>query len=181
MIKKNKLAILIATLMVFGPFVNAVTGQQTAEPLENIRQHYAEINKNASLYRREKKNLSGFSAEGGELVAYFHGPSIMKIVATFLGEAGKANEEYYFWNGRLIFVFRTEHRYDRPLSGKVVEKKESRFYFTDDKLVRWIDESGKQVPADAAGYAEKQNDYLKGSKQLSDGARSASPTVEDKR
>ena len=177
---KRRLAILIATLVAFGPFAKPVALQQATDPIDTIRQHYTDINKNARLYRRVKKNLSGFSTEGGQLVAYFHGPSIMKMVATFLGESGKATEEYYYWNGRLIFVFRTEDRYDKPLSGKVVEKKESRFYFTDDKLLRWIDESGKQVPSESNLYTEKQNEYLKGSKDLVDGARSANPTVEDK-
>ena len=102
-------------------------------------------------------------------------------VATFLGETGKAIEEYYYWNGQLIFVFRTEQRYSQPLSGKVVEKKESRLYFTNEKLLKWIDESGQEVPAESTAFAEKQNECLKGSKQFSDGARSAHPTIEDKR
>jgi len=152
---------------------------QTPDPIESIRQHYASINKNVALYRRVKKYLSGFSAEGGDLVAYFHGPTIMKIVATFLGETGKSVEEYYYWDGQFIFIFRRESRYDKPLSGKVVSTTENRFYFKDDKLIRWIDENGKQIALDKDEYKEKQNEYLKSSKQFSDGARSAKPTIED--
>jgi len=57
---------------------------QSDNAIESIRQHYASINQNAPRYRRVKKNLAGYSAEGGELAAYFHGPSVMKMVATFL-------------------------------------------------------------------------------------------------
>ena len=129
-----------------------LAGAQTQDPIETIRQHYTDINQNVSRYRLVKKNLSGFSAEGGELVAYFHGPSVMKMVATFFGESGRAVEEYYFWNGQLIFVFHTDNHYDKPLSGKVVRKIESRFYFKDDKLIRWLDENGKEVATDSAEY-----------------------------
>ena len=149
-----------------------------ADPIETIRQHYANINKSVPLYRRVKKNLSGFSGEGGELVAYFHGPSVMKMVATFFGETGKAVEEYYFWNGKLIFVFSVDNRYDKPLSGKVARKTEGRFYFKDDKLIKWLGGDGKEVASDSSEYTGKQIDYLKTARQLAEGANSKSPTIE---
>lgn len=152
---------------------------QTPDPIETIRQHYTQINRNAPNYRKVKKELSGFSAEGGEIIAYFHGPTVMKIVATFFGESGKAIEEYYYWDGKLIFVFRKDSRYTKPLSGKVASSAEDRFYFANDKLIRWTGENGKEVAADSANYGEKQNEYLKTSKQFSEGARSAKPTIED--
>ena len=178
-----KMKMIIAILIMVGsgftalPAVNVSSAPQ-ADPVETIRQHYAAINKSVPLYRRVKKNLSGFSAEGGELVAYFHGPSVMKMVATFFGETGKAVEEYYFWNGQLIFVFRTGNNYDKPLSGKVVKKTESRFYFKDGKLIKWLDENGKEVALDSTELAGKQADYLKTAKQLAEGAKATSQTIE---
>lgn len=157
-----------------------LAGAQTPDPIESIRRHYANINQNVARYRRVKKNLSGYSAEGGELVAYFHGPSVMKMVATFFGETGRTVEEYYYWNGQLIFVFQTENRYDKPLSGKVVRKIETCFYFKDDKLIRWLDENGKEVASDSAEYSPKQADYLKFSKELVEGAQSRAATIESK-
>ena len=175
-----KMIIAMIIVLVSG-FTALTTGHVASAPqtdaIETIRQHYASINKSVPLYRRVKKNLSGFSGEGGELIAYFHGPSVMKMVATFFGETGKAVEEYYFWNGKLIFVFSTDNRYDKPLSGKVVKKTESRFYFKDDKLVRWL-EGEKEVASDSPDYPGKQADYLKTAKQLSDGANSKNPTIE---
>ena len=175
---------LIAILLVQVSGFTALTARHTGkapqtDPIETIRQHYASINKNVPLYRRVKKSLSAFSGEGGELVAFFHGPSVMKMIATSYGEMGKAIEEYYFWNGQLIFVFRTDNNYDKPLSGKVIKQTESRFYFKDDKLIKWLAGDGKEIGTDAAGYNEKQNQYLKTAKQFSDGARSAKPTIED--
>ena len=146
---------------------------QSEAAIETTRQHYAAINKNLTLYRRVKKDLSGYSAEGGELIAYFHGPTIMKIAATFFGETGKTTEEYYYWDGKMIFVFRRESHYDKPLSGKVVSTIENRFYFKEDKLIRSIDENGKEVAASSTEFAEKEKEYLQSSKEFTERAHGA--------
>jgi hypothetical protein len=67
---------------------------QTPDPIQTIRQQYAAINKKLARYKRVKKELSGFSLEGGDLVAYFEGPAIVKMVANHYGESGKSYEEY---------------------------------------------------------------------------------------
>ena len=151
---------------------------QTDDPIKTIREQYAKINKDASGYKSVKKELSGFSAEGGELVAYFDGPKVMKIVANHFGEGGKAVEEYYYWDDRLIFVFRKDSIYDKPMSGKVARTAENRFYFSNDRLVRWIDENSKQVEPGGSEYLGKEKDYLQSSKEFADGARSEKPKIE---
>src|SRR6266481_3690865 len=171
----------IPAVFLLALFILSVYGSAKAQSeaaIEVIRQHYAAINKNVTLYRRVKKDLSGYSAEGGELIAYFHGPTIMKIAATFFGETGRSTEEYYYWDGKLIFVFRREARYDKPLSGKIVATKEIRLYFKDDKMIRWIDENGKGVAAGSTEFPDKEKEYLKSSKEFSEGARSKSQKIE---
>jgi hypothetical protein len=167
---------LVTLLLLISVFVQN-TRAQSNDPIETIRQHYGAINKNVALYRRVKKDLSGYSEEGGELIAYFHGPTIMKIAATFFGETGRSNEEYYYWDAKLIFVFRREARYDKPLSGKIVVTKETRLYFKDDKMIRWIDENGKEVAAGTTEFAEKEKEYLQSSKEFRERARGGGPTV----
>jgi effector-binding domain-containing protein len=176
--------IAVATILVFAVLTNIAgplffaASAQVEESIASIRQHYAQINRSAAKYKKVKKDLSGFSAEGGQLVAYFDGQNIMKIAATFYGESGKAAEEYYYWNGKVIFVLRTDYRYNKPLSGKVVKTTIDRFYFSGDKLIRWIDENGKQVTSDAGEYQAKQKEYLDNSKQFTKDARSEKSTVE---
>ena len=87
--------------------------------------------------------MTGFSAEGGTLVAFYEGDALRKLVATYLGESGKASEEYYFWDGQLFFVFRTDSTYDKPF-GTVVRTDENRYYFANARMIRWIDESNDQ-------------------------------------
>ena len=102
----------------------------------------------------------------------------MKIVATYYGETGRTQEEYYYWDGQLIFVFHKELTYDKPLSGRVVRTRKNRFYFNKDKLIKWIDESGKEVSPDKAEYVDQQNEYLKSSTLFTEESRSRKRTIE---
>jgi len=171
----KKVLVLAVAFVVLG---SALAYAQTTDPIETIRQHYAAINRSAPTYRKVKKDLSGFSAEGGQLLAYFHGPTVMKIAATYFGEMGKTSEDFYYWDGKLIFVLRSEATYDKPLSGKVVKRVEDRFYFNNGKLIRWIGGDAKQMAADSPDYGTNETDYLKTSKQFSEGARGKGQTIE---
>lgn len=150
----------------------AVTNPQAADLIQSIRQQYAAINKRAPRLRKVKKELAGFSAEGGELVAYFDGKAIVKMVATYYGETGRTVEEFYCRDGKLIFAFRKVLNYSRPLSGKVVSTSEERFYFSDDQLIRWLDPDSKQVETSSPDYTAKQAEYLEYSSKFQSAARS---------
>ena len=102
----------------------------------------------------------------------------MKIVANHYGEGGKSYEEYYYNVGKLIFMFRNDQHYDKPLSGKVVRTEESRFYFDNDRLVRWVDEKGNPAPSGGSQYQQKQDQILQTSSKFLVGARSKNATIE---
>jgi hypothetical protein len=139
----------VTVIVLFGVVASSeakAQGAQGPDPIPAIRQQYAAINRKIAKYQKVKKELLGFSAEGGELVAYLSGPSIVKISATFYGEMGRATDEFYYSNDKLIFVFRRHSHYRAPLTGKVVRITENRYYFKDDKLIRWIGEDGKGRP-----------------------------------
>jgi hypothetical protein len=155
-----------------------ISSSSQGDPIQTIREQYATINKSAARYKSVKKDLSGFSAEGGTLVAYFDGPKLMKIVASHYGESGKAVEEYYYWDDQLIFVYRKDSNYDKPGSQKVVRTAENRFYFSNDRLVRWLDKNAKQIEPGDSEYLEKEKDYLRLSKEFTDGARSKKSIIE---
>jgi hypothetical protein len=156
----------------------AADDAKTAAAVQSIRRQYAAINKRAGRYKQVTKKLSGFSLEGGELIAYLDGPAVVKIVANHYGEGGRTREEYYFASGKLIFAFQKESRYDRPLSGKVVRTIENRFYFENDRLIRWLGEDGKPVGSGSSEYREKQDEFLETSRKFVDAARSKGSTVE---
>ncbi len=157
---------------------SAGRGSQTEASIPSIRQRYAAINRSARKYEKVKKELSGFSLEGGELIAYFSGPQIVKITAAYFGESGRASEEYYYWNEKLIFVFRRDYTYDKPMSGKVVSAKANRFYFDNDRLIRWIDQNRKTRSLGDGIYKPKQQELLETSNKFLKAARSPEPVIE---
>lgn len=160
------------------PSGRVFASMQPQDAVQLIRQQYVAINKRASRYKKVKKELSGLSLEGGELVAYFDGPAVVKVVATHYGEMGRSVDEYYYSSGKLIFVFEKVLHYNKPMSGKVVRTAEDRYYFADDKLIRWIDENGKLADtADDAGQS-KQKEILENSNLFTAGVRTKKPIIE---
>ncbi|HEY0079554.1 MAG TPA: hypothetical protein VGB73_13155 [Pyrinomonadaceae bacterium] len=151
---------------------------QKKESISSIRERYAAINKNLAKYRVVKKELLGFSTEGGELVAYFDGASVVKMAATHQGETGRSLEELYYRDGELIFVFYRRETYDEPMSGKVAKTAEERFYFADGRLIRWLDNRGRAVAPGLGGYREAQARYLDSSRRFVEGALSPNSTIE---
>jgi hypothetical protein len=144
---------------------------QSDAQISTIRTQYAAINKRAARYKKVKKLLSGFSLEGGDLVAHFDGPAIVKLVATHYGEMGRSTEEYYYSNGKLIFVYERALHYNKPM-GKVVRSTESRYYFDNDQLIRWLDENGKHADTTSEIARSTQKNLLENSTLFLAGARS---------
>lgn len=74
--------------------------------------------------------------------------------------------------GCLFFVLRRQETYDRPLSGRVSRRTEDRYYFADERLVRWLDARGRSVSPVGDEFREAQKSFLGSSKLLLEGARS---------
>lgn len=179
---KRALIISVASLFILSGGSNVVGAAsanrlQEKDAISAIRQRYAAINQNLPKYRVVKKELSGFSTEGGELSAYFDGAAIVKIAVINNGETNSFFEEFYYLNEKLIFVYRKQEIYDEPMS-RVVKTKENRFYFTDGELIRWINENGKQVATNNGEYSGRRTHYLGLSKLLVEGARARQPVIE---
>lgn len=181
---KRALIISVVTLLVLSGGwahvarpASASSSPQGKDAISAIRQRYAAINKNLTKFKMVKKELSGFSTEGGELTAYFDGAHIVKIAVINNGETNSFFEEFYYSKEKLIFVYRKQEIYDEPMA-KVVKTKENRFYFNEGELIRWVNENGKQVAASSSEYPERRSHYLGLSKLLTQGARSQQPMIE---
>ena len=160
------------------PAVSAAGTSRATDVVSVIRQRQQTIDRSLTSYKTIKKELRGFSAEGGDLTAYLDGKTIRKITATYLGETGRALEHYYYWEGELQFVYRKDDRYDAPMTGKVVRTAESRFYFHRGKLIQWRDDAGKARSGGGAEFSEKQREYLSYATLFLKGAASADTAVE---
>lgn len=149
----------LAVLALFAGQVEAADSS-TGQKIKTIRQRYSEVERGLKQYRQVKRDLPGESAEGGELTAYFKDSSLQKLAAHFYGESGKALEEYYFWEGKLSFVLRTESLYTKHLSGIVKSKTEERFYFADGKLIQRLGPDKKPLAIASAEAQERAKELV---------------------
>lgn len=155
-----------------------VQAQNSRDSVRVVRQRYAVINQDLAKYRTVKKELEGFSTEGGELTAYTEGTAIRKIVARFQGESGRALEEYYYWDDKLQFVYRKEETYSAPMSGKVTNSVETRSYFQNGELIRWLNSKVKPMRRGSDQYTEHETRCLRNSEIFVTGVRSTKATIE---
>jgi hypothetical protein len=116
--------------------VSATSGSPAA--IGHIREQYAQIQREAPGYRRTTHELVDFSLEGGELHGFYRGRELRKLAAQLYGESWRGTEEFYFADGRLIFIHVVHQRYDEPLSGRVVSTIENRYYFDGGRLIRHV-------------------------------------------
>ncbi|WP_271769914.1 hypothetical protein [Aquimarina algiphila] len=137
------------------------------EIISDIREKFGAINYNINSYKKVKKDLSGESTEGGELEGYFKNVELKKIITSYYGEMGKLIEEYYLWNDQLFFVFTQAYSYNMPMymeDSKVIKINENRYYFYNDKLIRWLDSQKEKVIK--SNFAKKEIEILQKTKKL---------------
>jgi hypothetical protein len=124
-------------------------------------------------YRKTESDLTGLSAEGGRLEAWFDGDRPAFLSATVYGETGRAEHELcYGEDGSLFAVKTTASRYDQPF-GKVAGVQEDRLFFQGGKLIRWTVDGGPPVSRDSSEYAGKEKETLELAKALAEAAGAA--------
>ncbi len=135
------------------------------EIIEDIRKEFTLINNNTTNYRRVEKTLLAYEDGGKDLEAYFEGNKIRKIVYKGYGFTIQAVEEYYYWSsGSLFFVFKKEERYEPIppdfIDTELAEVKENRYYFHNNKLIRWLDENKRQASKNDPQFSRAQRNIL---------------------
>ena len=142
--------------------------------LFNIKKVYQQTN-NYKNYKTvtidDAEEFLGHGTDnGGSLTGYYKGDSLKKVVE-WVGLSNKViQNEYYFDNDKLIFVFSTESRYrlnDRTQSfdyTKLDTVFKGRYYFDNGKLMDTIlndKEHTATKKEDAAEYLTSSKEYLK--------------------
>ncbi len=141
--------------------LNFVMGQSNDSIIKDIRSNYTEIRTHLETCSFLTTEVMGESTEGGEAKAYFDSEKLKLIEVVLYGETGKYAVEYYFNNGLLFFSFEQHFTYNRPIywDKKMAEEYndsevfnpektiiiEDRYYFNEEKLIRWIDNDKNEV------------------------------------
>lgn len=149
------------------------TPKTEEEIIAEIRAKFEEINKNSASYQTKSMDLTGESTEGGELKSYYQNEALQKADVNYYGEMGKLTEEYYFSEGNVFFVFTQQHAYDQPIymeGSKVVKTEEHRYYFHNNKLIRWLDPNKEKV-ADA-DFKQKESEIFQKINELEEALES---------
>jgi hypothetical protein len=137
------------------------TNQDTPAPgtpeeiVREIRVHYAAINTQLNRLDTVETDLEGESTEGSQLQAWLDGDDIRKLEVIHYGEMGRLRQEFYYWLGRLFFVFQAEDRYREPL-GEVAGTLENRFYFSQGRLIRWLGPEKTEQPLTGEAAVEME-------------------------
>ncbi len=127
------------------------------------------------LYNETQAALSDFntvtiddyenSSEGGKLTKFENKLGIKLIKTEYYGSIGKSLTEYYYRNGEVYFIFKTDYQYNAPptvpeYDETKTEKAESRFYFDGTKLIRWITPDGQSQNLKLPISKESRNNQL---------------------
>lgn len=158
-------SLLLLTMMPFGIFADDLS-------IKDIRSEYKVIRDRLSSLTQIKVELDGYSTDGGEAIGYLDGEDQIRMIRVELyGESGKAYEEYYYLNGALFFAFYESHTYNVPYyvtpevakdAGGVAfdpnktEIRKERYYFSNGKLIRWLDSDKKQQNPKSAEFIESE-------------------------
>jgi hypothetical protein len=134
--------------------------QSTDELVREIRAKYQAAEQVAHSFHCRDHSVANYSAEGGTLRICYSGARLRKITATWLGETGRAIEDFYFDEGEVpFFVLRHEERYTAPSSGRIDSVQADQFFFHGGHLFRWIASGGHEISAGTA-LQEKERELL---------------------
>ncbi|MDN5215379.1 hypothetical protein QQ020_25090 [Fulvivirgaceae bacterium BMA12] len=133
--------------------------------IKYIRSDFNRINQLTHLMAPEHIDLPDM---GAGVQVYKTGGRLIKLVAHYPAEKEKSVREYYFDGHGLFFAFISNHIYKHPVdwhkrkdyqnnnsSGLAEDKpeiSENRYYFKDDKLIRWLDPNKKDVSPSAKSF-----------------------------
>jgi hypothetical protein len=162
-------------------FLGVAVGAEDARIVE-IRNEYARIKGELSKVKLESVELEGYSAEGGVAKAWRDASGRFVFLRVELyGESGKAFEEYYYRNGSLIFAFRQSYRYNvpfnvtpevakeigvEPFDDKKTKILEDRYYFHENRMIRWVNEEKKDVDVKSREFKEAEKELVEFSAEI---------------
>ena len=106
--------------------------------LNFIKRQFVQINRNLKSYKKIEKTDTAQMAEGNIVLLFYSDKELKKIAARYYGETGKALQEYYFSDNKLIFCYYADYHYNMPIhetgGGKVVSTKEKRIYLDKSRI-----------------------------------------------
>jgi phosphomevalonate kinase len=149
---------LIALLLVLLSFITASYGQSKDDQIKAIRKEFTAINKATTFKKVTLENeefLENMTDGGGALTGLYQSGTIRKIHQWVGVSNGIEIKEYYFKNGRLIFVYEKFNSfvYDNKKAqldqSKTETTFEGRYYFNNLRLIDYVTTGHNRFEDDA--------------------------------
>lgn len=139
-----------------------------------IRSEYQAIREALPGLATEQAEISDLSTEGGEAKAFRDTDGRIRLIELALYfDTGMTREEFYFSDGSLIFVLRARHAYNAPFylgqeeadamgleafDANKASITEDRFYFEQEKMIRWLDDDRKAMAAHSPYFQDNEKE-----------------------
>ena len=132
------------------------------------RVKYQQMRNKLDEYKTVKSTFTIESGENVQGTAYYEGEDLRIIEIIYLSESGHRQVEYYFENGSLYFALERNQSSEGTITlnvkgtqknkpGKTApdnsEVPKHRYYFYEDKLIRWYDNEGTELDLNAGANA----------------------------
>ncbi len=141
---------------------SVLLGIDEISTITDIRAEYASVKNILKSLDKDSYELPDISLEGAMAEIYRERDGDIVFSKTMINsEMWKSVGEYYFHNGKLFFIYESTMEYNEPIYSENFDLKKSktewnRYYFIDDKMVRWLDNDKKEVKKDSKSFLEKE-------------------------
>lgn len=132
-------------LFVLSVFCAGLSFGQEDPVIKNIRYETGKIDMDKTLVKvvigKSEEFLGQATPNASELTGYFKGSQLMKIKSSISFSWGYLEDEYYFMNDKLLYVYQKERRFVfDPETGELTNQLNTvfsgSFYFSMEKIIR---------------------------------------------
>ena len=132
--------------------------------IDDIKSKFQKIHTKEKSYNKKVKEIDDISTEGAEATYYYNKGKLKLIKVDILGEMGREEQEYYFDNGKVFFIYTKEISYNAPMYVKAFSKKLSktktkRLYFINGHLAKLL-VNGKEIAKNSASFRNEEKKSL---------------------
>jgi hypothetical protein len=148
--------ILTVVLLVLS-FFSLLAPAGAAENTAYHRQIYTEVNRNLGQYTVDHGEVILENAPHPlQATTWREAGVLRKMVIEFPDDHGLTTEALYYDRSDLVFVFETV--ISEPIDGSAATRREARYYFTDGKMILWLDHAKKSIPAGSTDFLAEDHD-----------------------
>ena len=146
------------------------------DDVRQIKSRFDQVERDQQTGRLDslRKEVDGLGGDSAYATVYFSAGDIPKVRARVYEGDVRTSYQAYFEGATLVFVYRTVNQL---LPTGPSELEQQRFYFTDGRLVRWLDATHREVPSGSGRYEDAEERVRALADRLLQGARASDDVI----